>query len=93
MKSLEKIVKNRLMNEVEGSMDEYQFAYRPRRNTEDAILTLINGIFEHLEKTGAFAKVVFVDFASAFNTIQPYLMVQKLLDLGVNFNIIRWINN
>ncbi len=93
IKCLEKIVKNRLTNEVKGSFDEYQFAYRPRRKTEDAILTLIDGICEHLEKTKAFAKVVFEDFASAFSTILPYSMVQKLLNLNVNSNIIRWVNN
>ncbi|KAM4630499.1 alpha-2Db adrenergic receptor-like [Polymixia lowei] len=28
----------------------------------------------------------------AFNTIKPHLMLQKLSDMGVNTNIIRWIN-
>ena len=52
MKCLESIIQN---------LDDCPFAYRPRRNTEDAILTLINGICEHLEKVGAIAKVLFVD--------------------------------
>ena len=33
----------------------------------------------------------FTDFSSAFNTIQPHVMVQKLKDLNVRNDIIAWI--
>ena len=35
--------------------------------------------------------MLFVDFSSAFNTIQPHLMVNKLNDMNVNPNLILWV--
>ena len=78
---------------VTESLDQLQFAYRPKRSVEDAVLTLLNGVYEHLEKAGTYVRIVFVDFSSAFNTIQPHLLVKKLLDMEVNSNIIHWVNS
>lgn len=36
-------------------------------------------ILKHLEGTKTHVRTLFVDFSSAFNTIQPHLLVQKLL--------------
>ena len=33
---------------------------------------------------------MFFDFSSAFNTIQPHLIVKKLLDINVPCGLIRW---
>ncbi|KAK0146668.1 RNA-directed DNA polymerase from mobile element jockey [Merluccius polli] len=48
---------------------------------------------EHLEHPKSLVKIVFIDFSSAFNTIQPHLMVRKLLHLGVNPRLILWIHD
>ena len=55
-------------------MDVYQFAYKKYRCVEDATLSIINYILKFLENVNNksskhFAKVLFVDFSSAFNTI------------------------
>ena len=34
---------------------------------------------------------LFMDFSSAFNTIQPHVLIKKLLNLGVNSDLILWI--
>ena len=34
---------------------------------------------------------MFMDFSSAFNTIQPHLLIRRLLDLGVNHTLVLWI--
>ena len=36
-------------------------------------------------------RVLMVDFSSAFNTIQPHLMMQKLMSMALNPNIILWV--
>lgn len=41
-------------------------------------------IHVQLEQAQSLVKIVFVDFSSGFNTIQPHPMVDKLVDLGVN---------
>lgn len=93
MKCLERVVMKRLLPSVNESLDQMQFAYRPKWSVEDAVLTLLHGVYEHLEKAGSFAKILFVDFSSAFNTIQPHVMIKKLLDLEVNPKLIIWINS
>ena len=50
-------------------------------------------IYTHLEKTGSFVRILFIDFSSGFNTIQPHIMASKLLKLGVNSRLILWIVN
>ena len=59
--------------EVPPSLDPNQFAYRAEKGVEDALLTLTNNIYEHLVQAKSLVKIVFIDFSSAFNTIQPHL--------------------
>lgn len=98
MKCLEKIVKNRLLRQVNDFQDNYQFAYRESRCVEDATLSLTDYVLNYLDKpnvTGIkrYVKMLFVDFSSAFNTIQPHLMMRKLNDMNVNPRLILWINS
>ena len=91
MKSLERLVFKIL--DPAKLVDKCQFAYINKRGTEDAMLTLQHKLQEHLDKVRTFARVLFIDFSSAFNTIQPHLMVKKLLRMGVNNNLVLWINS
>ena len=93
MKCFEKIISKQLLSEVSPHLDPNQFAYRAERSVEDALLTLTNNIYEHLEQAKSLVKIVFIDFSSAFNTIQPHLLVSMLMTLGVNPKLILWINN
>jgi hypothetical protein len=92
MKCFEKIVKTLLLKDTDHLLDPMQFAYRPKRGVEDATLTLLNSIYMHLDTSRSYVRLLFVDFSSAFNTIQPYLLLQKLCHLGVNSHIIKWID-
>ena len=44
-----------------------------------------------MENSKTFVRILFIDFSSTFNTIQPHIMVEKLLSLSVNKNLIDWI--
>ena len=90
-KCLEKIVLSHLLNDVNKFLDPFQFAYKRGRNVEDAVLIFMNNVLKHLELSGTHARALFIDFSSAFNTIQPHLMTEKLLDLEVNTNIVSWV--
>ena len=53
---------------------------------------MLNNLYHHLEGPLTHARLLFVDFSSAFNTIQPYLLAEKLLfDLNLDINVIGWI--
>ena len=90
-------MKNVLCEHVKSYVDCYQFAYTKKRSVEDAVLTLSDFVLKHVEQANNlykkhFVKILFVDFSSAFNTIQPHLMMQKLNNMKVNPYIILWIN-
>ena len=93
MKCLEKIILRQLLKEVQANLDPHQFAYKPARSTEDAILFLLGNLYHHLDTPKHYARVLFIDFSSAFNTIQPHIMIEKLANLNVSTNIQAWILN
>ena len=90
-KYFEKIILGLLKKAVAEYLDSYQFAYTKGRNVEDVVLLLFDNKASHLEKEKRYERVLFIDFSSAFNTMQPPLMVKKLCDMNVHYNIISWI--
>ena len=93
MKSAERLVLNQLKSLTLPFLDPLQFAYQAKRNTEDAILFTLEKLYSHLEMTkcGNSARIVYFDFSSAFNTIQPCLLGKKLVKMDISPNIIAWI--
>ncbi len=64
---------------------------RKHRRFYDAVLYSLENIYSHLEKTWSTVRLMFFDFSSAFNTIQPHLLVQKLLNMKLPSPVISWI--
>ena len=93
MKCLEDFVREYLCESVCDISDPLQFAYRKNRSVQDACLYLLNDISEHLEGKNTQVRVLFIDFSSAFNTIQPHILLEKLLGMGVNGNLLLWISD
>ena len=77
--------------DVVDQLDPFQFAYKASRGVEDASLTLLNLITQHLEKAKSDVRLLFVDFSSAFNTLVPYVLLKRLIDLHVNSDLVLWI--
>ncbi|KAI3371954.1 hypothetical protein L3Q82_006828 [Scortum barcoo] len=60
--------------QVQHAQDRLQFclpAYQPGVGVEDAILYLLHRAHSHLDKGSGTVRILFLDFSSAFNTIQP----------------------
>ena len=96
MKCFEKVVKNRLQTYVSTYTDPYQFAYACNRCVDDATLALTDYVLEHLDNANTtsrkyYSKILFIDFSSAFNTIQPHIMMKKLGDMKVHLTLVLWI--
>ncbi|KAI3371819.1 hypothetical protein L3Q82_024371 [Scortum barcoo] len=51
-----------------------RFAYQPDIRVDDAVIYLLHTSLTHLEKAGSTVRIMFFDFSSAFNTIQPRLL-------------------
>ena len=90
MKCFEKCIVSMLKAEIATNLDPLQFAYRQGRGTEDAISSIMHLILKHLENHKAYARLLFIDFSSAFNTIQPPLLITKMEQLSVNPSITKW---
>ncbi|KAI3352314.1 hypothetical protein L3Q82_005281 [Scortum barcoo] len=84
MKTLERLVLAHLRPLVVSSlMDPLQFAYQPDIGVDDAVIYLLHTSLTHLEKAGSTVRIMFFDFSSAFNTIQPRLLGDKLQLAGI----------
>uniref|UniRef100_A0AAV2KE56 Reverse transcriptase domain-containing protein n=1 Tax=Knipowitschia caucasica TaxID=637954 RepID=A0AAV2KE56_KNICA len=93
MKSFERLVLSHLKSLTSPLLDPLQFAYRANRSVDDAINLALHHILQHLDSPGTYARVLFVDFSSAFNTILPSLLQDKLSQLNVPDSTCRWITD
>ena len=89
MNIFEKLVRLEILKNTESEIDQLQFAYRSKRGVEDATLALMNLHFKHLEGNGCHARLLFIDFSSAFNTIQPHILEH----FNLSKNLVGWILN
>ncbi len=80
MKVFERLVKSHISSSIPVTLDPLQFAYCPNRSTDDAI-------------SGNFARLLFIDYSSAFNTIVPIKLTSKLTGLGLNTSLCDWIQD
>lgn len=86
MKCLKCLVKNYICDNTNNLK---QFAFCKNRSVQDASLILLNDVSKHLEKPKPQVRTLFVDFISAFNTVQPHLLLNKLFEIGLNSNILK----
>ncbi|KAK3535797.1 hypothetical protein QTP70_021110 [Hemibagrus guttatus] len=93
MKSFERLVLAYLKNITGPLLDPLQFAYRANRSVDDAVNMGLHFILQHLDKSGTYMRLLFVDFSSAFNTIMPTLLQNKLTQLSVPSSICQWITS
>ncbi|KAK3570721.1 hypothetical protein QTP86_025265 [Hemibagrus guttatus] len=93
MKSFERLVLAYLKNITGPLLDPLQFAYRANRSVDDAVNMGLHFILQHLDKSGTYVRLLFVDFSLAFNTIIPTLLQTKLTQLSVPSSICQWITS
>ena len=70
MKCFEKLVRSHITTSLPTTSNPHQFAYRANRSTEDTIATALHTTLQHVEHQGSYARLLFIDFSSAFNTIK-----------------------
>lgn len=90
MKSLERILLQHLVSTTKDKLDPCQFAYKQGCGTEDAVVTLVHIISKHLNNPNTYVRALFLDFSSAFNTIQSDILVSKMVQLELNPYLIHW---
>ncbi|GAA6231470.1 uncharacterized protein LOC109141784 [Lates japonicus] len=91
MKCFERLVMTRIKDSIDVTVDPHQYAYRKNRSTEDAISSVVHTTLTHLENKDSYVRLLFVDFTSAFNTIIPQTLIQKLNTLGLSSTLCNWV--
>ncbi|KAK3516522.1 hypothetical protein QTP70_019906 [Hemibagrus guttatus] len=85
MKCFERLVMRQIKDLLPP--DPMQFAFHPNRSTDDAISTTLHKSLTHLENKNTYVGILFIDFSSAFNTIIPQHLTEKLSLLGINISL------
>ncbi len=83
-----------ISSSIPVTLDPLQFAYRPNRSTDDAISHILHSSLTHIDSSNRnYARLLFIDYSSAFNTIVPIKLTSKLTDLGLNTSLCDWIQD
>uniref|UniRef100_A0A3B3HAC9 Reverse transcriptase domain-containing protein n=1 Tax=Oryzias latipes TaxID=8090 RepID=A0A3B3HAC9_ORYLA len=93
MKCFERLMLSHIRDNLATDLDTHQFAYCKNRSTEDAVAVALHSALNHLEQQQSYVRMLFVDYSSAFNTIIPDRLCNKLLTLGLPPLTCNWINN
>nr|XP_049610271.1 uncharacterized protein LOC125988694 isoform X1 [Syngnathus scovelli] len=93
MKSFERLVLSHLKDIMGPLLGPLQFAYWANRSVDDVVNMALYYILHHLNTPGTYARIMFVDFSSAFNTIAPDILQQKLIQLAVSASTFQWITS
>lgn len=90
-KCLEQLVLAHLKSCLPSTVDPHQFAYHKNRSTEEAVSLALHSVLSHLDNNDTYARMLFIDFSSAFNTVIPSKLVTKLTDLGITAPVCNWL--
>jgi len=92
MKAMERNIKDYITKVSNPMMDPLQFAYRVGRGVDDAKILILDNIHKHLETPNSLARILFADFSSAFNTMWPHILAEKLINrFRLSHQLILWI--
>ncbi|KAK3507222.1 hypothetical protein QTP70_011006 [Hemibagrus guttatus] len=84
MKCFKRLIMRHIKTQLPPSLEPLQSAYHPNRFTDDAITTTLHLALTHLNNKDSYVGMLFIDFSSAFNTIIPQDLIEKLSLLGLN---------
>lgn len=93
MKVLERLVLSCLWPVVKEHEDPLRFGYQANIGVDNAIVYLLHRAHSHVEVAGSALRLMFCDFSSAFNTIHPTCLSEKMLAMQVDGPRVAWTND
>jgi gmma-aminobutyric acid receptor subunit gamma/cGMP-dependent protein kinase 2 len=93
MMCFQRLFKDHIISTLPDTLDPHQFAYCPNRSTNDAIAIALRTALSHLDKRNTYVRMLFIDYSSAFNTVVPSKLINKLGALCLNSALCIWVLN
>ena len=90
MKFFESLVKDHFPSPLPDTIDPLKYAYCPNRSTDDTIAITLHTALTHLDKRNTYVRMLFIYYSSAFNTIVPSKLINKLT-LGLDPALCIWV--
>jgi hypothetical protein len=88
MKCIERLVMAYINTIMPETLDPLQFAYR---STDYTISITLHTALSHQDKRNTYVRLLFIDYSSAPNTIEPTKLITNLRTLGLNSSLCNWI--
>ena len=82
-----------LIESIWDAIDKRQFGSVPKSSTSHALISLIHHLLSETDGTGKAVRVFLLDFSKAFDLIDHTILLQKLSNMNVPYNLINWIRN
>ena len=89
-KLLESFVGSWILDRIEDKFDKHQYGALKGRSTTHAPVDIMHHWHKAVDE-GKSVRVVFVDFAKAFDHIDHNVLMAKLMDYDLPHTVIRWI--
>lgn len=90
---MERVLSRHMTASISNGLDQLQFTYKSKRDTDNTTVSLLTTITKHLQVPIHYVRIIFIDFTSGFNTMQIHILLQRLINLGVNGGITHWIRD
>ena len=87
---MERFTRNKLLPQLHGKIDPRQFARRGH-STTDALLFMLQAIYEEVDCAHLGARVFFADLSKGFDLIDHNILMTELRKLEVDPALISWI--
>ena len=82
---MEKVISTQLTKYLENNnlLNESQYAYRNNSSTEQALVNVTEQIYKSIDK-GKISLLVLLDLSKAFDSVNHYLLLNKLVQLKID---------
>ena len=78
--------------EQNNLLHPHQGAYRCGKSTEDILQLAVDHIVASLDK-GSVVCAAFIDLRKAFDPLDHYLLLQRISELGVHYDVLEWFKD
>ena len=75
-----------------GHIDENQFGFVPNRSTQLAVMETVCDLY-HAMNSNLITGLLFLDVRKAFDSLNHKILLSKLCNIGLGYNIINWFKS